>query len=303
MVNIWVAPTDYGWFDFLSKQGPLDEVNFWQPSGNRRFGAIREGELFVFKLKAPHNKIAGFGVFARASLLPLQLAWQTFGIRNGHPTLEDMRKSIGRYRKSGGEIIGFRVITQPAFWPESQWIDAPPNWAREITAGKRYSTDEVEGRRLWDALQSRPSVATAPDHGLREPVAAVFGEPRLVRPRLGQGAFRVGIIDIYNKRCVVTGEKTLPALEAAHILPVSEHGNHELANGLLLRRDLHALFDQHYVSIDEKMNFVVSRRIREEFENGREYYGLHGRKIADPVDAKHKPSVAALEKHRALFIG
>ena len=66
-----------------------------------------------------------------------------------------------------------------------------------------------------------------------EPV--MFGEPYLVRPRLGQGSFRVLVTDTYGRRCAVTGEKALPVLDAAHIRAVREGGQHRLDNGLLLR--------------------------------------------------------------------
>ena len=72
--------------------------------------------------------------------------------------------------------------------------------------------------------------------------AARYGEPTLVRPRLGQGAFRVLVTDNYHRMCAVTRERTLPALEAAHIRPFAEGGEHEASNGVLLRRDLHSLF-------------------------------------------------------------
>jgi|HubBroStandDraft_6_1064221.scaffolds.fasta_scaffold1813619_1 hypothetical protein len=55
------------------------------------------------------------------------------------------------------------------------------------------------------------------------------------------------LVNIYRRRCVVTHERTLPALEAAHIRPYGEGGEHEPSNGLLLRRDLHSLFDAGYV--------------------------------------------------------
>ena len=77
---------------------------------------------------------------------------------------------------------------------------------------------------------------------------ARYGEPLLIRPRLGQGAFRVLVTDIYQRRCAVTQERTLPALEAAHIRPYGEGGQHEAQNGLLLRRDIHSLFDAGYVN-------------------------------------------------------
>ena len=78
---------------------------------------------------------------------------------------------------------------------------------------------------------------------------ARFGEPHLIRPRLGQGAFRVLVTDIYERRCAVTQERTLPALEAAHIRPYGDGGAHEAENGLLLRRDIHSLFDAGYVTV------------------------------------------------------
>jgi hypothetical protein len=68
-----------------------------------------------------------------------------------------------------------------------------------------------------------------------------YGAPTLVRPRLGQGAFRVIVIEVYDRRCTITGERTLPVLEAAHIKPYVSGGPHPPENGLLLRSDLHTL--------------------------------------------------------------
>lgn len=65
MVRLWAANTDLDWFDFLSVQPGIDEVNFWQPSGYATFGAIGPGELFLFKLKSPRNVIGGFGVLSQ----------------------------------------------------------------------------------------------------------------------------------------------------------------------------------------------------------------------------------------------
>lgn len=133
-------------------------------------------------------------------------------------------------------------------------------------------------------------------------VAAVkgsrYGKPIPVRPRLGQGAFRVVVTDAYEQRCAVTRERTLPMLEAAHLTPYSEGGIHDLPNGLLLRSDLHRLLDLGYMTVDpDKRRLLVSRRIREEFQNGREYYGLHGRELAVPIDATGMPSRENLVFH------
>lgn len=84
------------------------------------------------------------------------------------------------------------------------------------------------------------------------------------------------VTDIYNRRCAITHERTLPALEAAHIRPYGDGGEHEARNGLLLRRDIHSLFDAGYVTVTPDLRFEVSRRIKEEFDNGRHYYELMG---------------------------
>ncbi len=127
-----------------------------------------------------------------------------------------------------------------------------------------------------------------------------FGTPQLVRPRLGQGAFRIVITDLCERRCAVTRERTLPALEAAHIRPYAEGGEHEASNGLLLRRDIHSLFDAGYVTVTPDLRFEVSRRIREEFENGRHYYALHGSVVDAPANLIERPDPAALTWHNEL---
>ena len=104
--------------------------------------------------------------------------------------------------------------------------------------------------------------------------------------------------EAYGRRCAVTGERTLPALEAAHIRPYAEEGPHLVANGLLLRADLHKLFDDGYLTITEDHRVEVSARIREQFENGREYYRLGGRPLeALPARADERPSPEFLRWH------
>lgn len=74
----FIGNTDYDWYRFLSGQSVLDEVNFWQPpGGGGRFGAVQPGEPFFFRLKSPHNAVAGFGYFATYSALPAWLAWES----------------------------------------------------------------------------------------------------------------------------------------------------------------------------------------------------------------------------------
>jgi putative restriction endonuclease len=103
-----------------------------------------------------------------------------------------------------------------------------------------------------------------------------YKENILCRVRLGQGAFRILITDAYSRRCSISGERTLPVLEAAHIKPYALSGPHFISNGILLRSDLHKLFDSGYITITKEYRLEVSKRIKEEFENGKEYYQFHG---------------------------
>jgi putative restriction endonuclease len=104
-----------------------------------------------------------------------------------------------------------------------------------------------------------------------------------VRRRLGQGLFSLVVRDAHHRACAVTGEHSLPALEAAHILPYGQGGEHRVDNGLLLRSDLHRLYDHGYVTVTPDYVLPVSDRLRDEFRNGRSYYGLDGAKIAVPM--------------------
>jgi putative restriction endonuclease len=299
MMKAYVGVTDREWFELLSSRPGLEEANFWQPSGNRQFRALSPGELFLFKLHSPENFIVGGGLFAHASLLPISLAWESFGMSNGARSLLEMRTRVAKYRsqiedRTADYTIGCILLEQPFFLPREQWIPTPSDWKTNIVQGRGYDLTTEPGLTLWKQLQSAlPSAAV-----VREERQA-YGEPVLVLPRLGQGSFRVLVTDAYGRRCAVTSERTLPALDAAHIKPYSETGAHLVSNGILLRRDLHALFDKGYVTITPAMQIEVSRRIREEFENGRDYYRHHGGTIRLPRVLAQRPAPEFLEWHNA----
>lgn len=297
-INLVIAVTDRDWFDTLRVQPDLDEVNFWAPSP-KGFKALQPGELFLFKLHAPDNFIVGGGIFARAETSMCSLAWEAFGEANGATSSKEMRARIARYRQidpldHGDFEIGCRILTQPFFFDESDWIPVPASWRPNIVSLKTYNTDDDEGLGVWNAVVerlNRADQARSPEDGAR------FGSPQLMNPRLGQAGFRVLVTETYNRRCAITNERTLPALDAAHIQPYSEGGEHKIQNGILLRRDIHSLFDRGYVTVTPDLEFQVSDGIREEFQNGRHYYELHGRKISEPTDSSLSPDRGVLEWH------
>ncbi|MDE0148350.1 MAG: HNH endonuclease [Rhodospirillaceae bacterium] len=297
-INFVIAVTDGDWFETLRKRPDLDEINFWSPAP-KNFRALRPGELFLFKLRYPRNYIVGGGIFAFANKMPCSLAWDSFRESNGALSALEMRTQIARIRKTDPNDksdfeIGCRILTQPFFFAKHDWIPAPASFSPSIMTLKKYSTVDSEGLALWEAVNARMH---RPENPGMADAQARYGEPALIRPRLGQGAFRVLVTDIYDRRCAVTRERTLPALEAAHIQPYSEGGDHEARNGLLLRRDIHSLFDSGYVTVTPSHHFEVSGRIKEEFENGRDYYALHGRPIAVPTLAEQRPDPRVLSWH------
>ncbi len=302
----FVGVTDDDWFRFLSSRPDIDEVNFWQPSGRGSFKALQPGEPFLFKLHSPRNYLVGGGFFAHHSLLPVSLAWEAFGEKNGAGSLPEMRRRLAKYRHVTEDPradyeVGCIVLTQPFFFDQPNWIPAPADWSQNIVRGKGYDARTGEGRVVWQQIEATLGAAPVPS-GVTSPyepqvVAERFGGPTVVYPRLGQGAFRVLVTDLYGRRCAVTGERTLPVLQAAHIRPYAAEGPHEPRNGLLLRSDLHTLLDRGYVTVTPQLRFEVSRRIREEFENGREYYALHGREVRVPVQTSLAPAREYLDWH------
>ena len=306
--RIYVGVTDGEWFELLRSLGGIDEVNFWQPSGSSRFRALSPGELFLFKLHSPRNFIVGGGFFGHFSLLPVSLAWAAFEEKNGARSLEEMRRRIEKYRREPEDrfadyTVGCILLEQPFFLPEDQWIPVPEDWAPNIVRGKGYDTSSEIGLRLWQAVEERLQSTNIPP-GFEDVPDPVYGEPILVRPRLGQGSFRIIVTDAYDRRCAVTRERTLPVLQAAHIQPYAEGGGHDVRNGLLLRSDLHVLFDQGYITVTPDHHLEVSRRIREEFENGRDYYALHGCELHTPTEHEFRPLPRLLRWHNeAVFRG
>ena len=132
-----------------------------------------------------------------------------------------------------------------------------------------------------------------------------FGAEYLTRARLGQGAFRVLVTEAYARRCAITGERTLPVLEAAHIKPYSVNGPHLVSNGLLLRSDLHILFDEGYLTVTDDLRVHVSSKIKEQYENGREYYQYRDRPLITIPDRKdERPAMDFLRWHNEeVFLG
>ena len=229
--------------------------------------------------------------------LPCSVAWETFNEANGAASLAQMRARILRYRK---RIKTTEVISQSAVAFSLKRSSCTSTNGFQLQAAGRFTPKPLK------PIQQTAKMGGSYGNGRDQSDWSVngfsreqhrFGEPTLIRPRLGQGAFRVAVTDAYQRKCAVTGERTLPALDAAHIKPYGEGGEHEVSNGLLLRRDIHCLFDLGYVTVTPDHVFEVSPRIRAQFENGRDYYALQGKRLILPSQDLFRPEPAALDWH------
>ena len=301
-MHYWVGITDRDWFENLRRINP-EEVNFWQPS-DRAPRRMEAGWPFLFKLHSPHNYIVGGGFFIRFTILPCFLAWDAFRENNGASSLAELVERIAGHRKAPqtpGTRIGCNLLTEPFFFEEEEWIPIPDDWPRHVQRGYTYNLSTETGNRLWQAVEERlvtkRQAATVQD--------SQFGKAYLARARLGQGTFRTLVTDAYHRRCAVTSERSLPALEAAHIKAFNAAGPNRTQNGLLLRADIHRLFDDGYVTVDPDLHFVVSQRLRDEFENGQAYYALADKLLVNlPDHPADRPGAEFLDWHNSeVYLG
>lgn len=303
----FVAVTNPGWYEKLSAEPGPKDANFWKPSPRVPFSPP-VGTPFFFKLKKPEDAIAGFGYFAGFSVLPDWLAWDTFGEANGVESLEGLRRRLQQIREGAriaadpGGRIGCSLIAEARFFPKSAWVTSPRDWARTTQVGATYDLTVGEGLRIWQECLARAAVPELIAEARSEEQR--FGAPVLHLPRLGQGIFRVQVLDAYGRACAVTGEHSLPVLEAAHIKPYSKGGQHDLQNGLSLRTDLHRLFDRGYITVDEDHRLVVGHRLKDDFSNGKAYYAMQGKALDMPTAAMARPLPESLAWHRqSVFLG
>jgi len=311
----FIANTDGGWFHLLLQpQDPgksPEEVNFWRPS-ETNFRALHSGEPFLFRLKAPDNAIGGFGFFERFSILPVWLAWDAFESANGVASLAEFEDRLRRIRARNridarGELrIGCILLSQPVFFDREEWVRLPADWGPRTQFGKGYDLGSGEGERVWRDCLERLSIRHAEAIVARDALHPEdrYGAPVPVKPRLGQAGFRIAVLEAYGRSCAVTTEHSLPVLEAAHIRPYAKDGDHDVRNGLLLRTDIHRLFDRGYVTITPDHRFAVSPRLREDYANGRTYYGLEGQRVQLPAAEQERPSRVGLAWHgEHVFLG
>jgi hypothetical protein len=153
------------------RHGPARRGQLLAATGGRTFRAIAPGEPVFFRLKSPLSRIGGLGRLARYETLPVKLAWDCVGPKNGTPDFATMLARTRMYARKCGHLdvgpmhaIGCMMISDPVFFATDDAVDQPASLAGQIVSGKTYSLDHGEGRRIWDACLARiqpPALAIA----------------------------------------------------------------------------------------------------------------------------------------------
>lgn len=113
--------------------------------------------------------------------------------------------------------------------------------------------------------------------------------------RRGQQEFRRALLEAYGNKCAITDCDVVDVLEAAHIYPYMGEATNFVSNGLLLRADVHTLFDLKLISIDPyAMRVCVAPTL-----SGSDYWGLSGKPFAGPSAGDESVDQGQLQRHRA----
>ena len=197
-------------------------------------------------------------------------------------------------------------VFHPSVWPFLSRVEAlgieprSPGWnTRAGLYPDLAGLDAADGDLLVDRLSARRRGVPLPDDADAKPFDpsdVMDTRARAIRQiaeRRGQQAFRDGLLRAYGRRCAITGCGVVDVLEAAHITPHLGPETNHVTNGLLLRADIHTLFDLGLIGVEpDGLAVVVHERLR-----GSEYEALRGRRIAVPAMESEAPSVKALRWH------
>jgi hypothetical protein len=196
--------------------------------------------------------------------------------------------------------IRFQKLVDPSagFLLALAEIDFVP---RSLIAAQRSGTRvsdnvaaELERRLAPVLLAGTPAVnSKEADNPAYDPASAADERERAMRAiciRRGQPAFRAALLAVYGGRCAVTGCDVEDVLEAAHISPYSGPSSDHVCNGLLLRADIHTLFDCGLLAFDpETRQVVLADRLKRS-----DYAHLASQALREPSDPAHRPIALCL---------
>ena len=188
------------------------------------------------------------------------------------------------------EVTWYKADYEAGWVPMDFYVDADRCRALAKSPTSQLSIRKLDWARLEGLLEELPRSYVMPLRA-RDEVLHGGHLMRTVRVRLGQEAFRRELRERFGDTCAFTGPTHLATLEAAHLYSYAEVGTHHMNGGLLLRRDVHRLFDRGLLAVDprplvisaaaELLAFAEYRRLDgqnlrvEPSGEAREWLGLH----------------------------
>ncbi len=281
-----VAPTDLIWFEYLKTHCLIDDINFWTPS-DWRVKSLHPGDKFIFKLKGKDDRAGGYGTFVEYKYQSLDATWKEFGTRNGFDCKSDFYQAIGGYQAQASSKCGCIVLTDVVFFDSPISLSSVGiNFSRQVVKFKTCTQPFPFDSTTTPQLSSFNLVATSNKNK----------KSQLATYREGQGQFHTEVCAAYGKRCCISCETIPELLQAAHIQDYINKDSNHIQNGLLLRIDLHKLFDSGLLYIDDQYYVHVSSLVASPY-----YQQYNGKKITLPSNPSAWPSKDALLFKKGSF--
>ncbi len=267
--------TTYRWDNTVPHHGdvrPGDVIAVWDKRwliGVSVVEAIDEGE--ATKIVRRCSRCGGSHIKRRKTKVP---PWRCFGCNENFDVASSEEKAVHTYASRHGEgwielegVLDGPQLRALCRSPRSQLSIRPLDWAAFVQAVRDAAPDVrltvVEDRA--ERLRGGHSRAN-------------------VRVRLGQMAFRRALIARYGQSCAFTGPAPLYVLEAGHLYSYAEVGEHDAFGGLLLRRDVHRLFDLGLIAVDPDSLTVD---VDDQLSEYPQYAALHGQPLKLELSARH----------------
>lgn len=300
---IALSPTDRNWFHFLRKQPDISIVNFWTPT-DWNIHNLSQGDYWYFVLKGSEpRKIGGGGRFIEYKFMRASKAWELYGFGNGAASYQEMVDWLNEYiskralasKPSSDPEIGCVILDNCIFVADHQQktsLEFGLTFPKEVVKFKTFNHPPLQltkvATKQINISDDEDDLIPPDEEDARKRIKA-----SIVR-RQGQPQFRQSLLTEYEGKCAITGCDVSDALEAAHITPYMGEQTNTVQNGLLLRADIHTLFDLGKIAISPNdFRIILHRDLRDG------HYGtFHLKMISVPKNKSSWPSIYALEKHK-----
>lgn len=295
--------TDPDWIAAIREYNIKNGANFWRK--DQRSLALQPGSYFYFKLRGS-RAIVGRGQFREQQTMDIPSAWRLFGHGNGVASEEELRtRASSVLNLTLDAPINCLVFDNIQLLPPQRYFDISlARFPNGIMGPKFYEEGELEDVAAAFETHAGPyrhrELAEAEtilrNQGLFDPATIETARQyqlRAICQRMGQSAFRLTLLGAYLGRCSVSDCDAVEALEAAHIIPYKGAATNTIQNGLLLRSDLHTLFDLGSWTLSDDYRVILSPRLINTV-----YAQFDTQPLRLPNQTNLFPSVEAIRHHR-----